>query len=255
VAQAPATVDELGLQGCLYLWALLVAQDRRLPVAPTRRMALVVLAALHERGVIEVALADRDWELNPDIKVTPIEGLRWRLVWTVYEPHLLTIALEDYFDTLERDDFTTAARLRLWTDLGSAEAECFFEHQLIKHKFPADWAQDMAFAYRERTPALTIAQWRYCAWAAVRRGASLALQQSPQVDGVREAMFQEIRRRAASVAGGTWTGCSFPPYNPQPDSALGRGFTSQVTRLGSLYWTGWPSVEALLGSERTQAQG
>ena len=255
MAQAPATVDELGLQGCLYLWALLTAQDRRLPVAPTRRMTLVVLAALHERNVIDFALTDGDWELKPDIRVTPIEGLRWRLAWTVYEPHLLTIALEDYFDTLERDDFTTAARLRLWTDLGSAEAEHFFEQQLVKHKFPAEWAQDMAFAYRERTTALTIAQWRYCAWAAVRRGASMALQQSLQADGLREAIYQEIRRRAASVAGGTWTGCSFPPYNPQPDSALSRGFAFQVTRLGPLYWTGWPSVETLLGSELDRAQG
>ncbi len=255
MAQAPATVDELGLPGCLYLWALLTAQDRRLPVAPTRRMTLVVLAALHERNVIDFALTDGDWELKPDIRTTPIESLRWRLTWTVYEPHLLTIALEDYFDTLERDDFTTAARLRLWTDLGSAEAEHFFEQQLVKHKFPAEWAQDMAFAYRERTPALTIAQWRYCAWAAVRRGASMALQQSLQADGLREAIYQEIRRRAASVASGTWTGCSFPPYNPQPDSALSRGFAAQVTRLGPLYWTGWPSVEALLGSERVQAQG
>ena len=255
MAQAPATVDELGLQGCLYLWALLTAQNRRLPVAPTRRMTLVVLAALHERNVIDFALTDGDWELKPDIWATPIEGLRWRLTWTVYEPHLLTIALEDYFDTLERDDFTIAARLRLWTDLGSAEAEHFFEQQLVKHKFPAEWAQDMAFAYRERTTALTIAQWRYCAWAAVRRGASMALQQSLQADGLREAIYQEIRRRAASVAGGTWTGCSFPPYNPQPDSALSRGFAFQVTRLGPLYWTGWPSVETLLGSELDRAQG
>lgn len=255
MAQVPATVDELGLQGCLYLWALLTAQNRRLPVAPTRRMTLVVLAALHERNVIDFALTDGDWELKPDIRATPIEGLRWRLTWTVYEPHLLTIALEDYFDALERDDFTTAARLRLWTDLGSAEAEHFFEQQLVKHKFPAEWAQDMAFAYRERTPALTIAQWRYCAWAAVRRGASMALQQSLQADGLREAIYREIRRRAASVAGGTWTGCSFPPYNPEPDSALGRGFASQVTRLGPLYWTGWPSIETLLGSELARAQG
>lgn len=247
MTQAPATVDELGLQGCLYLWALLTAQDRRLPVAPTRRMAFVVLAGLHGRGVIDVADADSDWEFKPDARVSPIEGFRWRLTWMVYEPHLLTTALEDYFDTLEWDDFMTAARLCLWTELGSAEAEHFFEQQLVKHKFPAEWAQDMAFAYREKAPTLTIAQWRYCAWAAVRRGASMALQQSPQAEGLREAIYQEIRCRAVSVASGAWKGCSFPPFNLEPHNALGRGFASLVTHLGPLYWTAWPSIESLLG--------
>lgn len=54
---------------------------------------------------------------------------------------LLIDALEDYFDTIERDDFSTTVWLRLWMDLGSAEAERFFEQQLVKHRFPADWAQ------------------------------------------------------------------------------------------------------------------
>lgn len=248
MAKIPATVDELGLQGCLYLWALLVAQDRRLPVAPTKRLASAVLAALHECGVIDVAPTDSDWELKRGNRITPIEGFRWRLTWTVYEPHLLTIALEDYFDTLEPDEHLPAVRLQLWTELGSAEAEHFFEQQLVKHKFSADWAQDIAFAYRDSPTALTVAQWRYCAWAAVRRGASMALQQSPQAEGLREMMYQEIRRRAGSIASGAWSGCSLPPYNPQPDSALGRGFVSLATRLGALYWTGRPSLETILGA-------
>ncbi|WP_156880439.1 MULTISPECIES: hypothetical protein [Thermomonas] len=246
-SSAPTTVDELGLQGCLYLWALLTGQEHRLPIAQTKRMSLVVMAYLHERSVIEVPWPDAQWEIKLDAKTTPIEGLQWRLAWTVYEPTLLIDALDDYFDTLARDDFTTAARLRIWMELGSAEAERFFEQQLVKHRFSGDWAQDIAFAYRESAVVLTLAQWRYCAWAAVRRGASMALQHGLQADGLRDTIYQEIRRRAASVANGAWTGCSFPPYNPQPESALGRGFVHRLTRLGPLYWTGWPSVEVLLG--------
>lgn len=251
---APATVDELGLQGCLYLWALLTGQEHRLPVAQTRRMTLVVMAYLQEHGVIEVPWPESRWDVKPDARTTPIEGLQWRLIWTVYEPARLIDALDDYFDSLERDDFATAQRLRLWMELGSAEAERFFEQQLVKHRFCADWAQDVAFAYRESTAVLTLAQWRYCAWAAVRRGASMALQHGPQADGLRDAIYQELRRRAASVASGTWTGCSFPPYNPQPESALGRGFVHRLTRLGALYWIGWPSVEVLLGHQLDRSQ-
>lgn len=254
---APATVDELGLKGCLYLWALLTGQENRLPVAQTKRMTLVAMGYLQERGVIEVPWPEARWELKPEARITPIEGLQWHLCWTVYEPGLLIDALDDYFDSLERDDFTTAERLRLWTELGSAEAERFFEQQLLKHRFSGEWAQDIAFAYRESAAVLTSAQWRYCAWAAVRRGASMALQHGPQVDGLRDTIYQEIRRRAASVASGAWTGCSFPPYNPQPESALGRGFVQRLTRLGALYWTASPSIEVLLGHaiERPQRLG
>lgn len=243
----PATVDELGLQGCLYLWALLTGQDRRLPVGPTRRMTLVAMTLLQEQGVIEVPWPDERWELRPDAATTPLEGLQWRLAWGVYEPALLTDALEDYFHTLERDEFSTAVQLRIWADLGSAETERFFEQQLIKHRFSADWAQDIVFAYRENNASLTLAQWRYCAWAAVRRGASMALQHGLQAEGLRETIYQEIRRRVAAVATGAWTGCSFPPHIPTPESAMARGFVQHLTRLGPHYWTSWPSAEALLG--------
>lgn len=243
----PVTVDELGLQGCLYLWALMTGQEQRLPVGPTRRMSLAVMGHLRERGVIQVPCPKEDWELLPDGKCTPIEGVQWRLSWDVYEPPRLTDALEDYFDALERDEFVTAMQLRLWVECASAEAERFFEQQLVKHRFPPEWAQDIVFAYRDSTVVLTLAQWRYCAWAAVRRGASMALQQGSVSDALRDVMYQEIRKRAATVASGAWSNCSFPPYNPNPESALGRGFAYEVTRLGPLYWTGWPSAEVLLG--------
>lgn len=254
-SSTPATVDELGLQGCLHLWALLTGQERRLPIAPTKRLALVVIALLQEHRVIEVPWPEARWELKPDAKTTPIEGLQWRLTWTVYEPALLTFALEDYLETVERDDFSTALRLRLWMELSSAEAERFFEQQLVKHRLPADWAQDMVFACRDSSAVLTVAQWRYCAWAAVRRGASMALQLGLQADGLRDGIYQELRRRAASVASGRWTGCSFPPHNMTPESAVARGFVQHLTALGPLYWIGWPSVETLLRSEQARTQG
>lgn len=72
----PATVDELGLQGCLYLWALLTGQARRLPIAPTKRMSLVVMALLQDHAVIEVPWPETRWEFKPDAQITPIEGLQ-----------------------------------------------------------------------------------------------------------------------------------------------------------------------------------
>ncbi len=252
---APATVDELGLQGCLYLWALLTGQQRRLPIAPTKRMTLVILALLQDQGVIEVPWPQVRWEFKPDAHTTPIEGLQWRLAWTVYEPGRLLEALDDYFDTLEQTDFTIAVGLRLWSDLAPAEAEHYFEQQLVKHRFAADWAQDLAFAYREGPGAqLNIAQWRYCAWAAVRRGASVAMQNGLQADGLRDSIYQELKRRAASVASGTWSNCSFAPTNSLPENALGRALVHHASGLDSFYWTSRPCEEILLCHARAKAQ-
>ena len=74
----------------------------------------------------------------------------------------------------------------------------------------------------------------------------MALQHGPDASGLFDTIYQEILRKATTVASGAWSGCSFPPFNTQPESALGRGFVRRLTRLGAAYWTGWPSAETLL---------
>jgi hypothetical protein len=242
VPSPPAHVDDLGLQGCLALWALLTAQERRLAVAPTRRMALASLELLRNQWVIAVPWPRASWDVNPDALETPLEALQWQLVWPVYAPGQLPQALEDWLLAVDRNEDAMAARLRLWTDLAMAEAEGFFGQQLVKHQLPGDWAVDMAFAWRERP--LSLAQWRYCAWAAVRRGASRA-QQGGDRSGLREIIYAELRQRAQHVASGVWTHCALPPYHPTPASALARGFLRLLAPLGMDYWMQSPSLEAL----------
>src|SRR3546814_7629193 len=76
--QPPASVDDLGLQGCLNLWALLTGQERRLAIAPTVRMTLIVMNLLREQGVIEVPWPNAIWAAKPEAEQTPLEGLQWR---------------------------------------------------------------------------------------------------------------------------------------------------------------------------------
>ena len=247
--QPPASVDDLGLQGCLNLWALLTGQERRLAIAPTVRMTLIVMNLLREQGVIEVPWPNAIWAAKPEAEQTPLEGLQWSLIWSIYEPPLLLAALEDYLISVGRDELGLAIRLRLWIEIGSAEAEHFFEMQLEKHGFPLEWAQDIIFVYQDHQGQLSLAQWRYCAWAAVRRGASLAMQQGlVGADRVSEAIYHELRQRASIVASGAWSRCSLPPFQPTPQSALARGYTRWLTKLGMVYWTAIPSLEALLES-------
>lgn len=243
----PTTVDDLGLQGCLSLWALIAAQDRRCPVAPTRRMAIATLELLRSQAVIAVPWPQAVWDANPGAQETPLEALQWQLVWTVYAPGQLPQALEDYLLAVDRSDDAMAARLRLWTDLAAAEAECFFAQQLVKHRLPGDWASDIAFVWPGRV--LSLAQWRYCAWAAVRRGASHA-QQGADLSQLREIIYAELRLRVNRVSTGTWSNGALPPYHPTPTSALARGFLRLLAPLGMNYWMLAPNLEALMAMGR-----
>jgi hypothetical protein len=239
------TVDDLGLQGCLALSALLMAQDHRLPVAPTRKMTLTAMGVLRDAGVIQVPWPEAHWTAVPEAQQTPIEQLQWKLDWFAYEPEWLRESLTDYLDQLPHDDYCIELRLQLWIDLVHGEAEWFFAQQLAKHHFDVAWAPDIAFVLKEMRPGrLSASQWRYCGWAAARRGASVALQFGLQAPAVREAIYAELRKRAVNVASGAWA-CALAPGNPAPPSALGRCFTRHLAKLGQTYWNSPPCLDAL----------
>lgn len=237
----------------MFLAALLTAQAQRLPVAPTRRMSLAILGQLRELGVIDTPWPAIRWEVCIDAEETPLELFQWRLTWTAYHRHDLLIALEDYLQAVPRDDYGLAIRLRLWTDLAVVEAEGFFEQQLTKFRFDAQWANDMAFVYRETRPALSLSQWRYCAWAATRQGASVALRLGSATPAVREAIYHELKRRASRIGAGHWGDCALTPFQIVPQSALGRHFVSSLTQLGLAYWNLPPFLEGLVQASPSHA--
>lgn len=243
----PPTIDDLGVRGSLYLAALLAAKERRLPVAPTRRSSLMIMDLLRDMGLIAVPWPEPRWEIQPQAEDTPIEGLQWRYSWDAYLREGLLIALEEYLHSLPRDDYGLALRAEIWEELVLAEAENFFEWQLTRHQFDPAWAQDLIFAYRDTQPTLSIAQWRYCCWAATRHGASVAQQQRiPDAAAVREATYAELRRRANKVGAGNWPKCAFPPFNPMPESALGQIVTQRLLCSTDFYWNSPLSMDALI---------
>ncbi len=247
----PATIDDLGLPGALYMGALMETCARRSRVAPTRRMTLALMVQLRDLGLIEVPWPESRWEAAPEARETPIEGLQWRFTWNAYEADRLAPALRDYLQTVPRDDFAIALRLELWRELAVAEGERFFESQLSKHQFDTGWAQDLVFVHRECGLELSAAQWRYCAWAATRQGASFAQQQKvPDPARVREIIFAEPRKRVGPVASGQWTNTSFMPFNARPESALSTLFVENLTTLGELFGALVPNEVALLAPAR-----
>ncbi|TXI48861.1 MAG: hypothetical protein E6Q50_09190 [Lysobacter sp.] len=235
---SPQTVEDLGLQGCVYLSALLQAQDEGLGVTPTDRLTLATMAELKGLGVIDVPWPENRWNLEPRAEITPAEGFQWRYAWSAYARNLIGEALEEYLQSIPRDELACPWRTQLWQTLSVAETEQYFEQQLVKHRFEASWAQDIVLVHQQRRPALSIARWRYCCWAAVRHGASVSQQQAtPDTAVVRDAIYSELRRRADQVASGAWPNCSFPPSNPRPTNALGRLFVEVLSRVQDAFWT------------------
>jgi len=115
----PDTVDDLGLSGALDVGALALAQSGRLRVAPTRRMTLALMERLREARMIDVPWPEPRWEIAPESKETPIEGLQWRLAWKAYPVERLPEAVADYLRSVERDEYGSALRLRRLRDPGS----------------------------------------------------------------------------------------------------------------------------------------
>lgn len=247
-ATAPPTLDELGVQGCLRLAALLAASDQRLPVAPTRRLTLVYMGQLKELGLIEAPWPEARWPADPSAEETPLEQIQWRYCWKDYlRPGLLPV-LDEFLREVPRDDYGVACRMQLWQELAVAEAERFLESQLVKYNLDGAWAQDLVFAMRDAKAPLPIAQWRYCCWAAVRYAAAQTQRYrgTDQAARLREDMYDELRRRAARLVSGNWTGCAFVPFNLTPESAASRLFTASLTELGPLFWTELPSADMLV---------
>lgn len=233
-----ATLEELGLRGTLFLAALLKAHADRLALAPTHHSALLVLDTLRGMGVIQVPWPDQRWQIRPDAYVTPLEGLQWAFSWPSHDPTHLLPALEDQLMDWGTEPILEAQRMDAWQELALWETESFLEQQLRKHQFDTEWARDVAFIFPTAPSHLPIARWRYCCWAAVRQGASVALCQSaPDAAGVREAIFQEMRKRLRYMASGPPHIGMFTPFQASPSSALAQLFVEHVIPMDWAYWT------------------
>jgi hypothetical protein len=244
IVNSPRTLDDLGVDSALNLLAVLLAQEERRLVAPVRRLTLTKMENLRQLGLIEVPWPDPVWPVAADSEITPLEGLQWRYVWPAYERPRLAGALKEFLQTLPMDHIGAALRYRLWNELAEAEAEAFLEDQLARSRFDIEWAADFRFVYRDTCPALSIAQWRYCAWAAVRHGALMQTRGQTSPRELREGIYGELRRRASAVSSRSWQG--FEPRHGEPRSATSATVAHLLIPLGRSFFMTPPSFDAVL---------
>ena len=110
---------------------------------------------------------------------------------------------------------------------------------MLKHHFDPGWARDVGFVFQSGPRGLPIAQWRYCCWAAVRQGASVAMRLGVHDSAhVREAIFQEVKKRLRYLMTSSPQQGMFKPYHLAPESSVAKLFVDWVVPMEWAYWTG-----------------
>lgn len=245
---APPTIEDLGVDGALYLLALLLAQAGRRTVTPTRKLTLQALGTLRDQGVIALPWPSTQWEVEPDAETTPMEELQWRYTWTAYSRPGLTEALSDYLQNIPCNEEGVELRVRLWRLIFRAECQQFLEFHLTRSHLPVEWALDTPFLLDSQSSDLSLGQWRYCLWAAVRQGGAMSAQKIHSDAAIRERVFEEAKRRAGAIASGRWTVQGFDPREDEPFSALSRAYLRNFARIGPAFFQQPPSPRPWLKS-------
>ena len=124
--------------------------------------------------------------------------------------------------------------------LAEAEAESYLSYQLGKHRLNPIWATQISKYFRSVGP-LTIAEWRYCAWAAARRGAAEYLSTDGEEDATSHAVITELLWRARQLHSGAWSNMSFVPLQREPYTLLAQVFAQFVVPPDFDYWTSTPA--------------
>jgi hypothetical protein len=88
---------------------------------------------------------------------------------------------------------------------------------------------------------LPIAEWRYCAWAAARRGAAEYLSSDGDAGATSHAVLNELLWRARQIHSGAWSNMSFVPQQREPYTLIAQVFVQFVVPPGFDYWTSTPA--------------
>jgi hypothetical protein len=230
---------DLNLVDAAGVIALMRSVGTRRPLCPTVTMSLNLMARLEEIGMIECGWPE-EWPPGSAVQLTPDEGVAWRYdpsappewAWHAYSLTQLVNSGSDPATEPERTEF--------WWQLAEAEAESYLSYQLDRHRLNPTWATQISKYFRSVGP-LPIAEWRYCAWAAARRGAAEYLSSDGDEDVTSHAVLTELLWRARQIHTGAWSNLSFVPQQREPYTLLAQVFAQLLVPPDFNYWTSTPA--------------
>ena len=248
-------LSDLGVHDACGLLALVRSRGLRRPISPTKAMTVHILDTLRLRGIVEVPWPAARWELPPRGFLTPIEQLSWDFVWSTMQLEGLVPHLEDLLREYSHAPSSQDELIAVWRALIRAECVEYFEFQLTKHGFEPAWSADLDWLPAHYLDDLSLVQWKYLIWSAVRHGAMECLRSRFNPQQTRNAIASMLAssHRLGYALGGNFEG--FRPRSLHPYSLMGESMLFFASQLGSLYWTEPPNELALLRTSKTGATG
>lgn len=245
-------LSDLSVYEACGLLALIKSRDVRRPVSPTKVMTIHILEALRVRGVVEVPWPAERWQLPPRGYLAPIEQLSWDFVWPAMPLEGLQPHLEDFLREHSCAESSRDELIVLWRSLIRGECIEYFEYQLSKHHLDPAWSDDLGCLPPHYLDDLSLLQWKYLIWSAVRHG-TMVFMRFRNMQHTRNEVARELAspRRFGIARGGTFEG--FFPRSLRPYSLMGNCMLDFASQLESRYWSEPPNEHALLSSARALA--
>jgi hypothetical protein len=220
------------------------ATTQRSPITPCFSLTQALVVLLVRRGFLALC-TDDDLNGSEPFWRALYDPLRWRYLGS-WEPALqVDDELRQRVRDLAARDDAIDTKLLLWRLLANAEIEGYLAHLLRRHGFSPQWAIDASDSTIYWENGLSLAQMRYVVWASVREGAAAFLRWGGDLEGARDAIATELRRRAHWIEGRPDLGQTFlPPSNARQPTLL-TVFLEDIASLEQRYWLVNPSLTAL----------
>lgn len=187
--------QSLGLVRLTAWYALELSTSTEAPFTTGTALSHTLLGCLEGAGAIRVSQS-----AEPGIRRSLYEPLAWFYPTDWGEPHHLQARLRAALLELAARHDTMDAKVELWDALANAEIETYLTHLLRRHTLDPSGAPLIMHVMADEWAQHSLARKRYLAWYGARGAAAAFLRAGMDQEAARNAMSDEMRRRARWLA-------------------------------------------------------
>lgn len=236
--------QSLGLVRLAAWYALELSTSTEAPFSTGAALSHALLRSLEEAGAIRIPQ-----ESEPGIRRSLYEPLAWLYPADWGGPRDLQTGLHASLIELAARPEALGAKIELWDALAHAEIETYLTHLLRRHTLDPAGAALMMHAMADEWANHSLARKRYLAWYGARGAAAAFLRTGMDQVAARNAMLDEMRRRARWLASRSANhSLARDEYRFVPDPSWKRPvlldvFLSTLLPEGASYWSDVPRLK------------
>lgn len=222
-------------------YALELSTSTEAPFTTGTALSHTLLGGLEGAGAIRVSQS-----AEPGIRRSLYEPLAWLYPTDWGEPHHLQARLRAALLELAARHDTMDAKVELWDALANAEIETYVTHLLRRHTLDSNGAPLIMHVMADEWANHSLARKRYLAWYGARGAAAAFLRAGMDQEAARNAMLDEMRRRARWLASrSNRNALAHDEYRFVPDPNWKRPvllevFLTTLLPEGKSYWSDVP---------------